>query len=121
MTAAEVVEDIPTPTPTPAAQLASVPVGWDALLQKHFGPQWQNAKRVMECESSGRPGVVNDNPSTGDYSVGLFQINLIGNLRHSRPSEAWLKTAENNISYAAQMQKSQGWTPWSCARMLGIN
>lgn len=122
MTVAEVeeVKSSPPPTPKPAAQLASVPVGWDTLLQKHFGSQWQNAKRIMECESSGRAWVVNDNPATGDYSIGLFQINLIGRLANSRPSEAWLKVPENNISYAAQMQKASGWSPWSCARTLGI-
>lgn len=116
----EEVQPTPTPTVTPAAQLARVPVGWDTLLQKHFGQEWQNAKRVMECESSSRPWIVNNNPRTGDYSVGLFQINLIGSLAKSRPSEQWLKNPENNIAYAADMQQRQGWSPWTCARKLGI-
>lgn len=33
---------------------------------------------IAEAESSGHPGVLNDTPGTGDYSVGLWQINFYG-------------------------------------------
>ena len=70
------------------------------------------ARAVMLAESGGNPGIVNNNPRTGDYSVGCFQINLYGNLRNTRPSEAWLKNAANNVSYAYKLYQSSGWTPW---------
>lgn len=66
------------------------------------------ATRVMIAESGGNPGEVNDNPSTGDYSVGCFQINLYGANARTRPSEAWLKNAANNVSYAYGIYKSNG-------------
>jgi len=68
----------------------------------------EQATAVMMIESRDNPLSVNDNPRTGDYSVGCFQINLIGNMRNTRPSEEWLKIAANNVQYAYQMYTAQG-------------
>lgn len=70
--------------------------------------------RIMDCESKGNPLIVNNNPATGDYSVGLFQINLYGAMAKTRPSEAWLKDPINNIQYAYSLYKSQGYEAWTC-------
>ena len=77
------------------------------------------AHAIMMCEShGGKPWIVNSRPP--DYSIGLFQINLYGNLKYSRPSEAWLKVPSNNIDYAYMMYKASiarhgyGWQPWGC-------
>lgn len=76
----------------------------------------------MMCESSGDPLNHNWNPSTGDDSWGLFQINLYGANKLTRPSSDWLTIGENNIAYAFGMWKVQGWSrPWGCARKLGVN
>jgi LysM repeat protein len=101
---------------TVASAPASGPNAWDALLQQHFGSEWQYAKKIMMCESSGNPHALN--ASGRDYSVGLFQINLYGPLAASRPSEAWLRNGANNIAYAAQMWRTSGWTPWTCSRKV---
>lgn len=72
---------------------------------------------IAFCESGFRADAVNDNPTTGDYSVGVFQINLFGNLAKERPSEEWLKDARNNITWAFdKAQRDGGWQAWSCAR-----
>lgn len=42
---------------------------------------------VAMAESTGRVNALNDNPSTGDYSVGLWQINYLGDLRASRTAQ----------------------------------
>jgi len=76
-------------------------------IQKYDWPQEQ-AYNVMMIESRNDHTVINNNPSTGDYSVGCFQINLIGNMRNTRPSEESLLIAENNVAYAYQMYKAQG-------------
>lgn len=69
-----------------------------------------HAHRVMMKESSNVPHNLNDNPATGDYSVGCFQINLYGANARTRPSEAWLKNPANNVQYAYQLYVSQGRT-----------
>ena len=38
-------------------------------------------------ESGGRPGALNPNSKTGDYSEGLFQINMIGDLGKKRNAQ----------------------------------
>lgn len=74
----------------------------------------------MECESGGNPEALNNNPLTGDYSVGLFQINLYGANAKTRPSEEWLKVPENNISYAYELYKNGGWGHWkNCYNKIG--
>lgn len=78
-------------------------------LSKYNWPQ-NTAYRVMMHESGNDPTNLNDNPSTRDYSVGCFQINLFGANALSRPSETWLKVASNNVSYAYDMYVGQGRT-----------
>lgn len=70
------------------------------------------AYEVMMVESSGNHLALNNNPNTGDYSVGCFQVNLYGSLRNTRPSESWLKVPANNVAYAYQLYKANGWSPW---------
>jgi hypothetical protein len=62
----------------------------------------------MMKESGNNPKTLNDNPATGDYSVGCFQINLLGNLRYTRPSEESLYDPQVNVAYAYKMYVSQG-------------
>jgi hypothetical protein len=42
---------------------------------------------VALVESGGNTGVINDDPNTGDYSVGLWQINYYGDLYNGRAQE----------------------------------
>lgn len=67
----------------------------------------------MMAESGGRADALNNNASTGDYSVGCFQINILGKLAHGRPSEAELKNPEVNVAYAYHLYEKSGFTPWS--------
>lgn len=48
------------------------------------GKALKTAWAIVKRESSGRPPAHNDNPSTGDNSYGLFQINMIGSLGADR-------------------------------------
>lgn len=76
------------------------------------------AIKVFNCESGMNPKALNDNPRTRDYSVGIAQINLHGNLAKDRPSEEQLYDAKFNIDYAYSMYKTSKWKPWSCYRMV---
>jgi len=91
----------------------------ETLIRKYFPrDQWENALKVAKCESDLNSSNINDNPRTKDYSVGVFQINLFGRLRESRPSEEYLLDAENNIKYAFEMWQGSGYNPWTCARKV---
>jgi murein DD-endopeptidase MepM/ murein hydrolase activator NlpD len=48
------------------------------------GSALETAFRVARAESGGRPGALNPNAKTGDYSLGLFQVNMIGDLGKAR-------------------------------------
>jgi hypothetical protein len=89
-------------------------------------------------DSSGDPRRLNDNAKTGDYSVGLFQENFLGQMGVDRvrkyapqfgknpntPVAAfvdWLgmhPSAQAQIAY--QIFQSQGYGAWTTARGLGI-
>jgi hypothetical protein len=58
------------------------------------------ALAVASAESGLRPGIVNNTPSTGDYSVGCFQVNLYGANARTRPSEAELRDAAINVRWS---------------------
>jgi hypothetical protein len=86
------------------------------LIQKYFPKdQWENAYNVMMAESSGKPDAVGDT-NTPIPSYGLFQIRGFSD----RPNPSILLTPEENVKYAAQMYKRQGWQPWSAARKLNL-
>ena len=48
------------------------------------GSSLDTAFKVARAESGGRPGALNPDASTGDYSQGLFQINMIGQMGQDR-------------------------------------
>ena len=54
------------------------------------GAGLENAMKIARAESGGRPGALNPDTSTGDYSLGLFQVNMIGSLGKAR-NEKYLK------------------------------
>lgn len=61
---------------------------YDALLSLGFGKADANIlAAIAGAESSYDLSVVNDTPSTGDYSVGAYQINYYGNLYAGRVKE----------------------------------
>lgn len=80
------------------------------------------ARKIMNCESGGKEKAVGDttltfyvkdkNNRTIQYgaSYGYFQI------RHlpGRPTPSYLLEGENNVKYAANMYRNEGWRPWSC-------
>jgi len=101
-----VVSETPAPSVAPVA--AS---GGDCAseLGKYDWPQ-ADAYKIMLQESSNDPNRVNDNPATGDYSVGCFQVNIIGTLIAGRPNEQQLKDPELNVKWAYDHYVNEGRT-----------
>lgn len=135
----------PAPEPTPQADKpvpvevkqavvqpqAAQPVptsSCEAELGKYSWSQ-SAAHNVMMQESSNDHTILNDNPMTGDYSVGCFQINLIGANINDRYRIAvtlgytgefsregmvpWLKDPVNNVAVAHALYARAGnWGDW---------
>ena len=134
-TAPEPTVDTPAPSqaklqeqPAVAAAPASSCAG---ELTKYDWPQYI-ATKVMNQESSGDASTHNDTPSTGDYSIGCFQINILGAANYAdkmRLAQAagytgdpgnmdafvlWLKDPSNNVAVAYKLyaRAGGGWGDW---------
>lgn len=110
-------ECIPKPQPVaaPQSRVAAAPAasggsgsGSCAAEIAKYGWNQSVALAVARAESGLDPGNLNDNPATGDYSVGCFQINIYGANAASRPSEAALKNAATNVAFAYNIYVSNG-------------
>jgi hypothetical protein len=74
---------------------------------------------VAKKESNGRPRAFNGNHKTGDYSYGVFQINMIDSLGHDRrtkfdlESNAELFNPVKNAEIAYYMTRGgEDWSSW---------
>ena len=83
--------------------------------------------RIAFCESRHQPRAHTDNPSTGDNSYGLMMINMIGDLGPARRKQYGLTTNEQlldpvkNLRVAWRMSHGgRDWSPWTCARIIGL-
>lgn len=87
-------------------QLASK-TGW-------VGQDLRVAAAIAKAESHLNPAALNDNASTGDYSVGLWQINMLAH-KDTFGTEAELKIPERNAAAAFSLYQSKGghFTDWS--------
>ena len=84
------------------------------------GKNLKEAWAVAMKESTGRPRSHNDNPNTGDYSHGLFQINMIGSLGPARLKQYKLDSNKDlfnpltNAKIAFQMSNGgKNWSSWN--------
>lgn len=113
-------EDIPVVVQAPVVAPVVQPSDCESQLAKY---DWNVsiARKVMMQESSNNPRILNNNPRTGDYSIGCFQINIIGGNARTRPSEATLKIAEENVAFAYKLWSSSrtfyGHWPNTCRKV----
>ena len=73
---------------------------------------------IAEAESGGHPFEINDTPSTGDYSVGLWQINYYNGLYADRaakfgPPESLRRDPAAQARAANSLLHSQGLSAWT--------
>lgn len=101
------VEPVQAVVPQPAPQPVVVAGDCASEIAK-YDWDYSTAYAVMMAESGGRAWVVNNTPSTGDYSVGCFQINLYGGNARTRPSEAELKDPATNVAFAYRLYAGNG-------------
>lgn len=74
---------------------------------------------IAEAESGGRSDALNNNPGTGDYSVGPWQINYFGNLspgrtaRYGSPSTLQASPLADARAAVDLSSNGQNLSPWS--------
>lgn len=90
------------------ASVSSTGSGSCAAEIAKYGWNQSVALAVARAESGLNPGNLNNNPRTGDYSVGCFQINIYGANARNRPSEAALKDAATNVAFAYKIYVANG-------------
>ena len=77
---------------------------------------------ISQAESGLNPRALNPDTSTGDYSLGLFQINMLGKMGEERRRQFGLKANEElydpktNVRAAKAIYDSQGLGAWSVTR-----
>jgi murein DD-endopeptidase MepM/ murein hydrolase activator NlpD len=90
------------------------------------GAGLENAMKIARAESGGRPGALNPDASTGDYSLGLFQVNMIDKLGKDRNAKYLKEYAQYGytgieslydpaINARIAFDISKGGTKWSKA------
>lgn len=93
---------------------------WD---QAGGNPGWAPlAAGVAEAESGGNTGALNNDPGTGDYSVGLWQINYYGDLlgprtqEYGSPSSLQADPAAQARAAVELSGNGADWQPWETDR-----
>lgn len=82
--------------------------------------EWPTLKTIIirETGRTCRPDLINDTPSTGDWSFGLTQINMRGNLAPKRMLHCNLQHPYDllepltNLRCAHLLYTWSGWEPW---------
>lgn len=112
------VEQAPQPEVSPVEETLTAPepvvttqVG-DCSLVNGYDWDVRTAYAVCMGESSNDPTNHNYSDDTRDDSWGLFQINLYGDLKYSRPSPERLVDPAFNVNYAYGMWSHGGWSQW---------
>ena len=111
----------PVEAPTMAVEAISVELTSkeaivDYIRSKDWKGQEDLAVKIAVCESGLHSKALNDKGK--DFSIGVYQINLYGNLALTRPSKEWLENPQNNIDYANEMFLKEGFRPWSCLKKV---
>jgi len=86
------------------------------IKSKDWKGQEEHALAIAVCESNLSAKAFNGKGK--DFSIGIYQINLHGNLALTRPSREWLENPRNNIDYAHGMFLKEGFKPWSCSKKI---
>jgi hypothetical protein len=114
------------PSSGTASTVASEAAALAGIRTAFPAKEWVRAEMVARCES-GLRSVSSKPNANGTRDHGLFQLNDGGTLQGllgragADPSDIALALdPEWNARAAAELWKSRGWQPWTCAAKLGI-
>lgn len=99
---------VTTPQPTVAQTAPKQATGGCEQEIAKYNWDYTTAVAVARAESGLRSDALNDNPATGDYSIGCMQINIYGANAYYRPSEQELKDPAVNVAYVYKLYTGNG-------------
>lgn len=112
----------PTPAPAPSYSNASLSDAEIAAEAANAGIPWSQvptAVAIALAESGGNPHALDNNPSTGDLSYGLWQVNMIGSLGPARAQQFGLCSASQVQNGQCGQTQYQGlWDPATNAKAM---
>ncbi len=94
-----------------------VPETIEEKIRATFPEDPDNAVAIFSCESGLRPDAFNGANSNGTWDAGIGQVNQIHGV-----SKTMLMDLEVNLAVSRVIYERSGnsWSPWVCARKLGI-
>lgn len=112
----KVVKEPTKKTTKPQAAIQSIPVGKEQIAN-HIKAVFRSdyAVSVAVCESGLNPYAVGGHGERGIYQIHPVHINSIQQAGYSWDQMFDYKA---NIAYAKMLYGWQGWSPWTCARMI---
>jgi hypothetical protein len=102
-------------TPVGYIEAKNVSYSVEDDIRHVFGKDAEDALKVFKCESGLKPSAFNGVNTNGSWDAGVAQINSVHGI-----NKKFLLNSQINIRVAKVLFDEQGWTPWVCARKLGI-
>ncbi len=79
------------------------------MILEREGISWEQANKIIQCESRWNPLAVNTHNKDGSVDKGLWQINSIHGL-----SDEEVFDPVRSTEFAVSLYKKFGWSPWVC-------
>jgi hypothetical protein len=90
-------------------------------IAERFGSQdFSAAVRIAWCESRLNPNSVSRANRDGSRDHGLFQLNDDGTMQRLGVTRSTALDVTANVDAAWVLLEDRGWSPWTCAHILGF-
>jgi hypothetical protein len=90
-------------------------------IAERFGPEdFSYAVRIAWCESRLNPNSVSRANRDGSRDHGLFQLNDDGTMQRLGVTRSTALDVTANVDAAWVLLEDRGWSPWTCAHILGF-
>ena len=87
----------------------------EQMIHSEFGARGDDAVRIARCESKLDPQA-----RSHAGAAGVFQLMPVHSWRVAKVKGKHLYDARTNVKVARHLHQDEGWSPWVCARILGL-
>jgi hypothetical protein len=91
-----------------------------AIAERFGSRDFSAAVRVAWCESRLNPHSISRANRNGSRDHGLFQLNDDGTMQRLGVTRSTALDVTANVDAAWVLLEDRGWSPWTCAHMLGL-